>query len=63
MMLEPGDAIPAVTLMDMEGVEFALDHYSGKPLVVYFYPKADTPGCTNEAKLDSSCRKFARRLY
>ena len=50
MMLEPGDAIPAVTLMDMEGVEFALDHYSGKPLVVYFYPKDDTPGCTREAQ-------------
>ena len=50
MMLEQGDAIPAVTLKDVEGVDFALDHYRGEPLVVYFYPKADTPGCTNEAK-------------
>lgn len=49
-MLEPGDALPNVTLKDAEGVDFALDHYKGKPLVVYFYPKADTPGCTNEAK-------------
>ena len=50
MMLEQGDAIPAVTLVDADGVEFTLDAYQGKPLVVYFYPKADTPGCTNQAK-------------
>lgn len=49
-MLEPGEALPNVTLKDAEGVDFALYHYKGKPLVVYFYPKADTPGCTNEAK-------------
>jgi peroxiredoxin Q/BCP len=49
-MLEQGDPIPAVTLKDVEGVDFTLDAYRGKPLVVYFYPKADTPGCTNEAK-------------
>ncbi|ETI64068.1 alkyl hydroperoxide reductase [Sphingobium sp. C100] len=49
-MLEQGDAIPAVELKDADGVDFTLDHYRGKPLVVYFYPKADTPGCTNEAK-------------
>ena len=50
MMLEQGMSIPAVTLADAEGVDFTLDAYQGKPLVVYFYPKADTPGCTNEAK-------------
>ena len=49
-MLEQGDPIPAVTLKDADGVDFTLDAYRGKPLVVYFYPKADTPGCTNEAK-------------
>ncbi|MFC3442380.1 thioredoxin-dependent thiol peroxidase [Sphingobium rhizovicinum] len=49
-MLEQGDAIPDVTLKDADGVDFALHAYRGKPLVVYFYPKADTPGCTNEAK-------------
>ena len=31
-------------------MDFTLARYAGKPLVVYFYPKADTPGCTNEAK-------------
>lgn len=50
MMLEQGDTIPDVTLVDADGVEFSLEIYRGKPLVVYFYPKADTPGCTNEAK-------------
>lgn len=49
-MLEVGDALPDVTLKDADGAEFALSRYRGKPLVVYFYPKADTPGCTNEAK-------------
>ncbi len=50
MMLEQGQGVPPVTLKDMNGVNFALDSFSGQPLVVYFYPKADTPGCTNEAK-------------
>ncbi len=49
-MLEQGATIPTVTLKDADGADFALDAYRGKPLVVYFYPKADTPGCTNEAK-------------
>lgn len=50
MMLELGDAVPDVGLKDADGADFTLARYKGKPLVVYFYPKADTPGCTNEAK-------------
>jgi len=49
-MLETGDAIPEGTLMDADGASFPLSRYRGRPLVVYFYPKADTPGCTSEAK-------------
>lgn len=49
-MLQQGDAIPTGTIKDADGVEFTLARYAGKPLVVYFYPKADTPGCTSEAK-------------
>jgi len=49
-MLDVGDAVPEVVLKDAEGADFTLSRYRGKPLVVYFYPKADTPGCTNEAK-------------
>ncbi|WP_030540278.1 peroxiredoxin [Sphingobium sp. DC-2] len=49
-MLEVGDVLPDVTLKDADGVDFNLSRYRGAPLAVYFYPKADTPGCTNEAK-------------
>lgn len=49
-MLKEGDAAPDVTLKDAQGADFSLARYRGKPLVLYFYPKADTPGCTNEAK-------------
>lgn len=50
MMLDIGDAVPELGLKDAEGADFTLARYRGKPLAVYFYPKADTPGCTNEAK-------------
>ena len=49
-MLNVGDAVPEVTLKDTDGADFTLARYRGRPLVVYFYPKADTPGCTSEAK-------------
>lgn len=49
-MLQAGDTLPDVTLMDADGAPLSLSQFRGKPLVVYFYPKADTPGCTNEAK-------------
>jgi peroxiredoxin Q/BCP len=49
-MLEAGDSLPDAALVDADGAAFSLSAYKGKPLVVYFYPKADTPGCTNEAK-------------
>ncbi len=48
-MLEQGDSLPAVTLVDANGAAVALGDFVGKLVVVYFYPKADTPGCTNEA--------------
>lgn len=50
MMLVQGDSAPDVALKDADGADFTLARYRGKPVVVYFYPKADTPGCTNEAK-------------
>ena len=48
--LKLGDTIPAVTLLDAEGTTIDLAALKGAPLVVYFYPKADTPGCTVEAQ-------------
>lgn len=49
-MLGMGDALPDVQFKDADGADFTLARYRGKPLIVYFYPKADTPGCTSEAK-------------
>lgn len=48
-MLETGATLPAVTLADDTGAERSTNDLLGSPLVVYFYPKDDTPGCTNEA--------------
>lgn len=45
-----GDAIPAVKLADADGAMIDLAAMKGAPLIVYFYPKADTPGCTTEAQ-------------
>ena len=50
MTLAIGDAVPAATLLDADGATIDLAAMKGAPLVVYFYPKADTPGCTTEAQ-------------
>ena len=48
-MLETGAKLPAVKLADDSGEQISIKELLGKPLVIYFYPKDDTPGCTNEA--------------
>ena len=48
-MTDIGDTLPKVTVRDSSGAEVALGELKG-PFVLYYYPKADTPGCTNEAK-------------
>jgi thioredoxin-dependent peroxiredoxin len=48
-MIEPGDEAPDFTLPDQDGREVKLSDFHGSPVVVYFYPKADTPGCTTQA--------------
>ena len=47
--LKIGDGAPDFTLFDHNGEEQTLSDYFGKKLVVYFYPKDDTPGCRKEA--------------
>ena len=47
--LQPGDVAPDFVLEDESGVEHRLSDFQGQPVVVYFYPKDDTPGCTKEA--------------
>lgn len=48
-MLNPGDQAPDFTLPDQHGKPVTLSDLSGQTVVVYFYPKADTPGCTTQA--------------
>jgi peroxiredoxin Q/BCP len=49
MPLEPGDKAPAFTLLDQSGEKVKLSDFKGRKVLVYFYPKADTPGCTKQA--------------
>src|SRR5581483_10919206 len=48
-MLNPGDQAPDFTLPDQNGNPVTLSELRGKRVVLYFYPKADTPGCTTQA--------------
>ena len=47
--LKEGDAAPAISLATDSGEPFELSSLNGKHVVLYFYPKADTPGCTKES--------------
>jgi thioredoxin-dependent peroxiredoxin len=48
-MLAEGDRAPSFTLLDQGGKKVKLADLKGKPVVVYFYPRAETPGCTTQA--------------
>lgn len=47
--LHAGDAAPAFQLLDQSGQTVSLGDFKGRRVLVYFYPKADTPGCTAQA--------------
>jgi peroxiredoxin Q/BCP len=47
--LKQGDKAPAINAKDQSGNTITLNDYAGKKVVLYFYPKDDTPGCTAEA--------------
>ncbi|MFD7863272.1 thioredoxin-dependent thiol peroxidase [Streptomyces sp. NPDC057682] len=47
--LQPGDTAPAFTLPDADGNEVSLADHKGRKVIVYFYPRALTPGCTKQA--------------
>ncbi len=49
MALSAGDRAPAFTLLDQEGDKVGLTGFAGRKVLVYFYPKADTPGCTTQS--------------
>ena len=48
-MIEVGETAPSFTLIADDGAEVSLSDFRGKKVVLYFYPKADTPGCTKQA--------------
>lgn len=49
-MLEPGEPAPSFELRNQHGETVSLADVDGEYAVIYFYPRADTPGCTTEAK-------------
>jgi peroxiredoxin Q/BCP len=51
VVLEPGARAPKFTLLDQHGQKQALTALAGAPVLLYFYPKADTPGCTTQSCL------------
>ena len=48
-LIDPGKKAPSFSLPDQQGKTHSLTDYTGQPVVVYFYPKDDTPGCTKES--------------
>ena len=62
--LKQGDAAPNFTALDQDGNTHQLTDYAGKKLVVFFYPKANTPGCTAEAcDLRDNFARFEAQNY
>jgi peroxiredoxin Q/BCP len=60
-VLKEGDAAPTVHLDDEQGRPFDLGGLKGKNVVLYFYPKADTPGCTREScEFRDHSKKFTK---
>ena len=49
VILKEGDLAPAINALDQDGKKITLEEYRGKKVVLYFYPKDNTPGCTSES--------------
>jgi peroxiredoxin Q/BCP len=61
-MLKEGDKAPDIRVQTDAGVEFRLSDLKGKRVVLYFYPRADTPGCTVEAcEFRDGIKAFAKK--
>jgi peroxiredoxin Q/BCP len=61
-MLKAGDKAPDIGLRTDSGDEFKLSDMKGKRVVLYFYPRADTPGCTTEAcEFRDGIKAFAKK--
>lgn len=61
-LIDPGRKAPAFALKDQQGRTHTLSDYAGRPVILYFYPKDDTPGCTKEAcAFEDNLPKFKTR--
>ena len=61
-LIEPGQKAPAFALKDQHGTTHRLSDYAGQHVVLYFYPKDDTPGCTQEScDFQASLATYKRR--
>jgi peroxiredoxin Q/BCP len=59
--LAAGDKAPAFTLPDQDGKPVSLEDFAGTQMVIYFYPRDDTPGCTKEAcQFNDNLQAFSR---
>lgn len=64
MALQAGDKAPEIVAKDQDGKTFKLSEHLGKKIVLYFYPKDDTPGCTAEAcNLRDNYSEFKAKGY
>jgi len=61
-MLKAGDNAPAFSLLDQEGKQVSLSDFKGAKVLLYFYPKADTPGCTKQACSVRDASKELKKL-
>jgi thioredoxin-dependent peroxiredoxin len=65
--IEPGEKAPAFTLVADDGQKVRLADLAGSPVVLYFYPKDDTPGCTKEAcafrDLKADLKKLGAKIF
>ena len=60
--LKTGDKAPAFSLLDQQGKKVSLSDFKGGKLLIYFYPKADTPGCTKQACSIRDASKELKKL-
>jgi len=61
-LIDPGKKAPALTLKDQHGTTHRLSDYAGRSVILYFYPKDDTPGCTKEScDFQAALPTFKRR--
>ena len=61
-MLETGMKAPDFTLQDKDGKNVALSDFAGKKVIVYFYPKDNTPGCTRQAQAFSTAYEKFKKM-